>query len=317
MYFVLGLPHTQRGNDSIYVVVDIFSKMVHFIPCKRTSDAVLVATLFFREVFRLHGLPLSIVSDRDSRFIGHFWCTLWRMANTELNFSSAYHPQTDGQTEVVNRSLGNMLRFLVGDNLKSWDVKLCVAEFAHNQALNRSTGYCPFYVVYGLVPRAPIDLLTISSSYHDDIRAIDMIKDIQHIHSTTFSRLEASNSKYKAAADSKRRDVQFQVGDFVWAVLTKDRFPIHEYNKLASRKIGPVEIIEKINPNAYRLRLPGYIRTSDVFNIKHLIPFHGDNNSGDEADFDSRANRSKAVENGGDEAAIKYLEKIDPTILKI
>ena len=132
--------------------------MTHFIPCKRTTDAVMVAQLYFRKVYKLHGLPKSIVSDRDTRFLGHFWRCLWKLANTKLDFSSAYHPQTDGQTEVVNRSLGNLLRCLVDDNLKSWDLKLCQAEFAFNHSVNRSTGLSPFQIVYGLMPRSPLDL---------------------------------------------------------------------------------------------------------------------------------------------------------------
>ena len=271
MDFVLGLPRTQRGNNSIFVVVDRFSKMAHFIPCKKTTDAVQVAGLFFREVYRLHGLPVSIVSDRDSRFISHFWRSLWKLFKTSLNMSSACHPQTDGQTEVVNRSLGNMLRCLVGDNLKSWDSILCQAEFAHNHAHNRSLGFSPFKVVYGFVPRGPLALTSLPQVGEFHGRALDLVEELAHVHTVAHDNLEAPSLKYKQAADRRRRELHLQVGDYVWAVLTKDRFPAGQYNKLKPRKIGLVEVLEKINPNAYRLRLPSHIHTADVFNVKHLF----------------------------------------------
>ena len=119
MNFVLGLPKTARKYDSILVVVDRFFKIAHFLSCFKTSDASQIATIYFNEVVRLHGLPKTIVSDRNAKFTSYFWKTLSHKMGTKLQFSTAFHLQTDGQTEVVNRSLGNLLRYLVGENLRA------------------------------------------------------------------------------------------------------------------------------------------------------------------------------------------------------
>ena len=139
------------------IIVDRFSKMAHFIPCKKIDDAFNIAQLFSDEIVRIHGLPKSIVSDRDSKFLSHFWKSLWRLLGTKLIFSTSHHPQTDGQTEVVNRILGALLRSLVSKGGRNWDMKLAHAEFANNRTPSRTTKYSPFEVVYGVNPYMPVD----------------------------------------------------------------------------------------------------------------------------------------------------------------
>ncbi|GJW81344.1 RNA-directed DNA polymerase [Tanacetum coccineum] len=131
----------------------------HFVLFKR-FDACQVARLYFAEIVKLHGVSKTLTSDRDVKFVSHFWRTLWTRLGSQLQFSSFHHhPQTDGQTEVVNQSLGNLLRSLIGDNAKQWDLILPQAEFAYNRSVNRTTGKSPFEVVYGRNPITPLDFL--------------------------------------------------------------------------------------------------------------------------------------------------------------
>ncbi|XP_022871711.1 uncharacterized protein LOC111390827 [Olea europaea var. sylvestris] len=286
MDFILGLPRTQQAMDSILVVVDIFSEMAHFVACQKTMDATRIAHLYFREIVRLYGVLQSITSDHDTKFMSHFWRSLWEKLGTKLNFSSAYHPQTDGQNEVVNRSLGNLLRSLARPKPKQWDLALPKAEFAYNRSRNRTTRLNPFEIVYGRNPSGVLDLAPIPRVGRFNNKVDEMAEHLRGIHEQVKLSIQDSNTKYKVRADSHRRQVLFDVGDFVWAVLTLDRFLAGEYNKLKELKIGPCEVLQKINDNAYRLCLPSHLKTSDVFNVKHLSPCFMES---DEVTVNSRA----------------------------
>lgn len=158
MDFVMGLPRRKQRFDNVFVVVDRFSKMVHFVPSKSTNDASHIAHLFFEEIVRNHGLPKTFFLDRDVKFQGYFWHTFHKKLGTNITYSSAYHPQIDGQLEKVNRSLGNLFRCLTKKYNQSWDVILPQEEFSFNDSLNISTGKKPFQIVYGMHPRGPLDL---------------------------------------------------------------------------------------------------------------------------------------------------------------
>ncbi|GKA52180.1 putative nucleotidyltransferase, ribonuclease H, partial [Tanacetum coccineum] len=171
--------------------------------------------------------------------------------------------------------------FVLGLPRTQRDQELCQAEFAHNHAANRSTGFSPFKVVDSAQPRGPLDLMTPRVSRFVPKKVQDFVVGLHDVHKTVHENLVRANSMYKQDANHKRRHVDFEEGDFVWAILTKDRFLIGEYNKLSAKKIGSLDIVEKINSKAYRLKLPSHIRCSDVFIVKHLLPYHGDSSDED------------------------------------
>jgi hypothetical protein len=270
MDFVLGLPRTTKGRDSIFVVVDRFSKMAHFIPCHKTDDASHIAELFFREIIRLHGIPNTIVSDRDAKFLSHFWRSLWKKLGTKLLFSTTCYPQIDGQTEVVNRTLSTMVRAVLDKNLTRWEDCLPHVEFAYNYAKHSSTQMSPFQVVYGYIPRAPVDLFAFNAEDDPHIDAIAHVDQMLRLHEQTHQNIAAANAKYQVVGSRGRKFVTFEPGDLVWLHLWKNRFPTLRRSKLMPRAAGPFKILTKINDNAYVLDLPPEFGVSTSFNVADL-----------------------------------------------
>jgi len=226
----------------------------HSLP--QSNDASHVTDLYFREVVRLHGIPCSIVSDQDSKFLCHFWITLWRKSGTKLKFSTTCHPQTDGQTEVVNRTLGTLLRVLVKKNAKAWDVLLAHTKFAYNRSPNRTTKETPFKIVYGQDPISTIDLTSLPSRERMSTEANKRVKEIQELHMKIQAQIEKSNEQYRSQANKHRKQALFQSGDLVWVHLRKERFRTKRKSKLIPRADGPFEVLEKVTNNAYKVDLP-------------------------------------------------------------
>ncbi|GIL42527.1 hypothetical protein Vafri_486 [Volvox africanus] len=156
MDFVVVLPKTEGGYDSVLVMVDCLTKMVHLAPCTSSYTAEQTARLFFDNVVQLHGIPKNVVSDSGSQFWSKFWEALCKLVGMRVNLSMAYHRQSDGQTEHMNRTLGDMLRNFAGSTPLVWDTFLTAAEFALNNAVNRLTGQSPFFLNYGFHPALPV-----------------------------------------------------------------------------------------------------------------------------------------------------------------
>ncbi|KAL4575440.1 hypothetical protein LXL04_022283 [Taraxacum kok-saghyz] len=264
--FITGLPKS-KGFEAILVVVDRLSKYCHFIPLKHPYTARSLADIFLEEIIRLHGIPKSILSDRDPLFLSKFWQEIFKMQGSELKFSSAYHPETDGQTEVVNRSLETYLRCFAADQPKTWACWIPWAEFWHNTTHHTSTNTTPFEIVYGRPPP------TIFRYAPEEIKCEAVQQELQDrdeaIKQLKYHLLRAQ-SQMKSTPDKHRRDVEFQVGEWVFLKLRPHRQQsvIWRINqKMSARFYGPFLITARVGPVTYKLQLPDSARIHPVFHV--------------------------------------------------
>ncbi|KAH9658315.1 Endonuclease [Citrus sinensis] len=222
---------------------------------------------------RLHGVPRSIVSDRDAKFLSHFWKTLWGKLGTKLLFSTTCHRQIDGQIEVINRTLSTLLRAIIQKNLKTWEECLPHVEFAYNRTVHSATKFSPFEIVYGFNPLTPLDLLPLpidERASMDGKRKLNLSSNCMREHDNTEKRAE----QYATQANKGCKQVVFQPGDWVWVHMRNERFPAQRRSKLLPRGDGPFQVVARINDNAYKLDLPGEYNVIVTFNVSDLSPFN-------------------------------------------
>ncbi|WVZ71519.1 hypothetical protein U9M48_020095 [Paspalum notatum var. saurae] len=270
MDFIVGLPRTQSGFDSIWVVVDRLTKVAHFIPVKTTYSGAKLAELYMSRIVCLHGVPKKIVSDRGTQFTSHFWKRLHESMGTKLNFSSAYHPQTDGQTKRTNQILEDMLRACAIQYGASWDKSLPYAEFSYNNSYQASIKMSHFQALYGRRCRTPLHW---DQPREKQLFGPGIIEDAERQVRMIWENLRITQTRQKSYADNRRRDLEFAVGDYVYLKVSPirglRRFKVK--GKLAPRYIGPFKIIDRKGEVAYQLELPDRLSgVHDVFHVSQL-----------------------------------------------
>ncbi|KAD6795357.1 hypothetical protein E3N88_06253 [Mikania micrantha] len=267
MDVITKLPRTASGCDTIWVIVDRLTKSAHFLPIKETDKLDKLTRVYLKEVVTRHGVPISIISDRDSRFTSHFWKSLHKALGTRLDMSTAYHPQTDGQGERTIQTLEDMLWACVIEFGNSGETHLPLIEFSYNNSYHTSIQAAPFEALYGRKCRSPICWAEVGDS---------QLTGPELVHETTEkivqirNRMAAARDRQKSYADKRRKPLEFQEGDRVLLKVSpwKGVIRFGKRGKLNPRYNGPFEITKRIGPVAYELNLP--VELNSVHNISHV-----------------------------------------------
>jgi len=267
MDFVSGLPRGKRGNDAIWVIVDRLTKSTLFLPVKMTDLVDKLAKIYVNEVVRLHGVPISIVLDRDPRFTSRLWPSIQRALGTNLSISTTFHPQIDGQSERIIQILEDLLRACALEFGGNWEAHLSLVEFTYNNSYHATVGMAPFEALYGRKCRTPLCWEEVGDKklYGAELvqittEKVRMIKD----------RMKVAQDRKKKYADIRRRPLEFCPGDKVFLKVTpwKHMLRFGMKGKLAPRFIGPFEIRKRIRPVAYEINLPSQL--AKVHNVFHI-----------------------------------------------
>nr|AAR89852.1 putative polyprotein [Oryza sativa Japonica Group]ABF99511.1 retrotransposon protein, putative, Ty3-gypsy subclass [Oryza sativa Japonica Group] len=258
---------TATGYDSIWVIVDRLTKTARFIPVKTNYSSAKLAELYMTRIVCLHGVPKKIISDRGTQFTSHFWEKVHEALGSYLAFSTAYHPQTDGQTERTNQVLEDMLRACALDFSKDWERCLPYAEFSYNNSFQASLKMSPNEALFGRRCRTT---LMWSKTGERAVFGPDIIQEAEEKVRLIRDRLKVAQSRQKSYADTRRRNLEFKEGSYVYLKVSPmrgtKRFKVK--GKLAPRYVGPFQIVARRGEVAYQLQLPENI--ADVHPVFHV-----------------------------------------------
>jgi hypothetical protein len=213
MDFIIGLPQTSQKHDSIWVIIDRLTKVAHFLPVHTTYTAKKYAEIYLEKIIRLHGVPKTIISDRGAQFVARFWEQLQFSLRTKLIRSSAYHPQTDGQTERVNQILEDMLRACIIHYGTNWDKCLALSKFSYTNSYQSCLQMAPFEALCGRRCRTP---LSWSETSEHQIFGPDLVTEAKNKAKLIQANLKVAQTRQKSYADQRRKPLQFQVGDYAY-----------------------------------------------------------------------------------------------------
>ena len=307
MDFISGLPKTKHGNEMIMVVVDTLSKMAHFVPCPAASKAEDVARLYVQNVFRLHGWPKAIITDRDGRFLDQFWQAMCAQVGARQIMSTAHHHETAGQAERMNRVLEEMLRHFVSGKMDDWDDLLAAAEFAVNNSFQRSIMDTPFHLNYGYHPAVPLDVgVSPNPDVNDFLTAQQsMMQAAGTYHAFAQQRLNAdkiatlvqkatdhlvlARNRQEQYANMHRSPAEYKPQD--QAMLKTKHLNLAHWpsRKLFPLWLGPFTVLKKVNAVSYELAIPKHWPIHDVFHVNLLKPYRSNGQGHPPSPFTYRA----------------------------
>ena len=278
MDFIMDLPMSAGGFNAIMVLVDKLTKYVHLVPTLKTCTAEDVARLFLSNVYQYHGVPKVLISDRDPRFTSAFWKAFCKRLGIKPSYSTAFHPQSDGQTERCNRILEEVLRHFIDGEHRNWEDLLPLAAFAMNNAKSSTTGETPFYLNHGNHPATPISL----GLPPGNMPTLDVVfQDLESTLTRIRSLMRSAQDRQKTYADSRfRRPHGFKAGDLVMLSTRNLKFKTGK-KKFHPKYIGPFPIecmVGGDTPQAAKLTLPSGYTIHPVFHVSLFKPYRSGTN---------------------------------------